>query len=76
MEHEHRSKSRARSHESGSSRRRKAKILAVSADITGSAVDRAREVGMIGFLTKPFKLMDLEKLILDYCTDESAGGGG
>ena len=72
IEHEHRRKHRARSHDSGSSRRKTVKIVAVSADVTGSAVDRAREVGMIGFLTKPFKLLDLERLILDYCTGEDA----
>ena len=45
-------------------------ILAVSADVTDSALERANEVGMEGFLTKPYKLMDLEKLIIEYCTGE------
>ena len=46
-------------------------VLAVSADVTDSALERAKEVGMEGFMTKPYKLLDLEKLILEYC----AGGG-
>ena len=72
MEQERRRKSRGRSDESRSSRRKDVNILAVSADVTGSALERAREVGMNGFLTKPFKLLDLERLILDYCTSGSA----
>lgn len=42
-------------------------ILAVSADVTDSALERASEVGMEGFMTKPYKLMDLERLIVEYC---------
>ncbi|KAF2710479.1 sensor histidine kinase-like protein/response regulator [Pleomassaria siparia CBS 279.74] len=42
-------------------------ILAVSADITDGALDRAAKVGMKGFLTKPFRIRDLEKLIVQYC---------
>ena len=72
MEHERRRQNRGRGDESRSGRSRNVNILAVSADVTGSALERAKEVGMNGFLTKPFKLMDLERLILDYCTgDES-----
>ena len=46
-------------------------ILAVSADVTDSALERASEVGMEGFMTKPYKLMDLERLILEYCAGET-----
>ncbi|KAF1996103.1 hypothetical protein P154DRAFT_325283 [Amniculicola lignicola CBS 123094] len=42
-------------------------ILAVSADITDGALERAAKVGMKGFLTKPFQIRDLEKLIVQYC---------
>jgi CheY-like chemotaxis protein len=42
-------------------------ILAVSADITDGALERAAKVGMKGFLTKPFQIRDLEKLIKEYC---------
>ena len=45
-------------------------ILAVSADVTDSAVEKAHEVGMAGFLTKPYKLMDLERLIIEYCSED------
>jgi CheY-like chemotaxis protein len=46
---------------------RKVKILAVSADITEAALNRARQVGMVGFMPKPYKLMDLERLIVEHC---------
>ncbi|KAF2015696.1 sensor protein rcsC [Aaosphaeria arxii CBS 175.79] len=42
-------------------------ILAVSADITEAALERAAKVGMKGFMTKPFQIRDLEKLITQYC---------
>lgn len=42
-------------------------ILAVTADVTGGALERAEKVGMKGFLSKPYKLRDLQKLILEYC---------
>ena len=45
------------------------KILAVTADVTDEAIDRARDVGMIGFMTKPYKIVDLERLILEHCSD-------
>ncbi len=47
-------------------------ILAVSADVTDSALERASEVGMEGFMTKPYKLMDLERLIVEYCAGDAA----
>lgn len=46
------------------------KILAVSADVTDEALGRASQVGMQGYMTKPYKLADLERLILDFCGDE------
>lgn len=42
-------------------------ILAVTADATHGALERAARVGMKGFMTKPFTLPDLEKLIVEYC---------
>ncbi|KAL1591604.1 hypothetical protein SLS60_011854 [Paraconiothyrium brasiliense] len=42
-------------------------VLAVSADVTDAAVDRAGKVGMKGFLTKPFVIRDVEKLIMQHC---------
>lgn len=49
-------------------------ILAVSADVTDSALERASEVGMEGFMMKPYKLMDLERLIVEYCAGDAAAG--
>ncbi|KAK8197390.1 uncharacterized protein BKA78DRAFT_246937 [Phyllosticta capitalensis] len=43
-------------------------ILAVTADVTERAMKEAAESGMKGLMTKPFKLQDLEKLIVEYCT--------
>ncbi|KAI9800563.1 MAG: hypothetical protein M1833_003221 [Piccolia ochrophora] len=43
-------------------------VLAVTADVTGGALERAAEVGMEGFMTKPYKLQDLERLIVEYCS--------
>ena len=42
-------------------------VLAVSADVTDEAIDRATKTGMEGFMTKPYKLMDLQKLIVEFC---------
>ncbi|CAF9923164.1 MAG: hypothetical protein GOMPHAMPRED_002754 [Gomphillus americanus] len=42
------------------------KILAVTADITDTALERAKEVGMAGYMTKPFKVVDLERLIIEH----------
>nr|POE63491.1 sensor histidine kinase rcsc [Quercus suber] len=42
-------------------------VLAVTADVTDSALERAALVGMKGYLTKPFKLLDLQRLITEYC---------
>jgi len=45
-------------------------VLAVSADVTDAALKRAAKVGMKGFMTKPFKLHDLQRLILEYCSQQ------
>lgn len=49
-------------------------VLAVSADVTDAALERASEVGMEGFMTKPYKLLDLERLIVEYCAGDPAAG--
>ena len=50
-------------------------VLAVSADVTDEALERAKAVGMGGFMTKPYKLRDLERLIVEYCTIEIGSDG-
>ncbi|KAI9874340.1 MAG: hypothetical protein M1830_009852 [Pleopsidium flavum] len=57
------------SHDGGGDSQRKSKVtvLAVSADVTDEALERAASVGMEGFMTKPYKLLDLERLIVEYC---------
>ena len=47
-------------------------VLAVTADVTDDALDRAAQVGMKGFMTKPYKLQDLQRLITEYCTQRPA----
>lgn len=42
-------------------------VFAVSADVTDEALSRASKVGMKGYMTKPYKLSDLERLILEFC---------
>lgn len=57
----------------GRARRKQARgvtVLAVSADVTDTALEKAREVGMEGFMTKPYKLLDLERLVLEYCSGD------
>ena len=51
---------------------RKVTVLAVSADVTDSALERASKIGMEGFMPKPYKLLDLERLILEYCVGQGA----
>ncbi|KAL4890891.1 hypothetical protein BDV59DRAFT_194620 [Aspergillus ambiguus] len=46
-------------------------VLAVSADVTDEALSRATKVGMKGYMTKPYKLTDLERLILGFCSDRA-----
>ncbi|WPH03040.1 histidine kinase [Acrodontium crateriforme] len=42
-------------------------VLAVTADVTEDALERAAQVGMTGFMTKPYKMLDLQRLITEYC---------
>jgi CheY-like chemotaxis protein len=42
-------------------------VLAVSADVTEEAISRATTTGMEGFMTKPYKLTDLQRLIEEFC---------
>lgn len=56
-----------------SRRGKKPAILAVTADVTEGALERADKAGMKGFLTKPFKVMDLERLIVEHCTNTRHG---
>ncbi|KAK5129153.1 hypothetical protein LTR08_003794 [Meristemomyces frigidus] len=49
-------------------------ILAVTADVTDGALERAAAVGMMGFMTKPYKIMDLQRLITEYCARASTLG--
>lgn len=42
-------------------------VFAVSADVTDEALARASKVGMKGYMTKPYKLSDLERLIVEFC---------
>ena len=49
-------------------------VLAVSADVTDEAIDRATKTGMEGFMTKPYKLTDLQRLIKDFCCIRSESG--
>ncbi|KAK0271427.1 hypothetical protein LTR91_022737 [Friedmanniomyces endolithicus] len=51
-------------------------VLAVTADVTDGALERAAQVGMRGFMTKPYKLMDLQKLILEYCARNHGESSG
>ncbi|CAA9964657.1 Sensor protein rcsC [Pyrenophora teres f. maculata] len=46
---------------------KKPTVLAVSADITDAALDKAVKSGMKGFVTKPFITRDIARLIRTYC---------
>jgi CheY-like chemotaxis protein len=53
------------------------KIVAVTADITGDCIKRAKSAGMQGFLAKPYKVLDIEHLIVEHFgkgLDESRDG--
>lgn len=52
-------------------RKQSVTVLAVSADVTDSALERASKVGMDGYMTKPYTLLDLQRLILEYCAEDS-----
>ncbi|KAL4906503.1 hypothetical protein BDW74DRAFT_167161 [Aspergillus multicolor] len=47
-------------------------VLAVSADVTDEALNRATKVGMKGYMTKPYRLIDLERLIAGFCCSDAA----
>ena len=47
-------------------------VLAVTADVTDHALERAAAVGMKGYMTKPYKMLDLQKLITEYCARSQA----
>ena len=51
-------------------------ILAVSADVTDEAISRATTTGMEGYMTKPYKLMDLQRLIEEFCGRKLQAEGG
>lgn len=42
-------------------------ILAVSADVTDEAIAKADQAGMGGYMTKPYRIPDLQRLILEMC---------
>lgn len=48
-------------------------VLAVTADVTDEAQRRATQTGMDGFMTKPFKISDLQRLIEDFSLRHSNG---
>ena len=71
MERERRSKGLPNKDDDDRARRKRSlTVLAVSADVTDTALERASEVGMGGFMTKPYKLLDLERLILEHCAGD------
>lgn len=41
------------------------KVIAVTADVTGESLERAKAAGMEGFLAKPYKVADIERLIVE-----------
>jgi CheY-like chemotaxis protein len=45
-------------------------VMAVTADITSESLERAKETGMKGFISKPYKVLDIEHLILEHFRDE------
>lgn len=50
--------------------KKKITVLAVSADATTEALEKTSAVGMEGFMTKPYKLVDLERLLVEYCAEK------
>jgi CheY-like chemotaxis protein len=49
---------------------KKPTILAVSADVTDTALEKAVSSGMSGFVTKPFVSRDIVRLIRTYCASQ------
>lgn len=56
----------------GPNGKKKITVLAVSADATTEALEKTSAVGMEGFMRKPYKLVDLERLLIEYCAEKSA----
>ncbi|KAI5805372.1 hypothetical protein DFH27DRAFT_368742 [Peziza echinospora] len=54
--------------ETASTKRRQVEILAVSADVTRENGRRAIEVGMVGFMPKPYRMTELQRVLLDHAT--------
>lgn len=50
-------------------------VLAITADVTHEALERAFKVGIKGYMTKPYKLADLEKLIVEFSGGGNVGTG-
>jgi CheY-like chemotaxis protein len=48
-------------------------VMAVTADITSDSLERAKETGMKGFISKPYKVLDIEHLILEHFRSEPIG---
>jgi CheY-like chemotaxis protein len=48
-------------------------VMAVTADITSESLERAKQVGMKGFVSKPYKVMDIELLILEHFRKDNSG---
>lgn len=48
-------------------------IMAVTADITSEAQEKASEVGMKGFMSKPYKVIDVQNLIEEHFRREIHG---
>ncbi|KAL6236099.1 hypothetical protein BDW75DRAFT_229787 [Aspergillus navahoensis] len=67
-----RSTPQSQSHPPGTSLSQPPTVLAVSADVTDEALSRATRVGMKGYMTKPYRLTDLERLIAGFCFNDAA----
>jgi CheY-like chemotaxis protein len=70
--HQHPNPSQSQSHRPGLPLSQPPTVLAVSADVTDEALYRATKVGMKGYMTKPYRLMDLERLIAGFCYSDAA----
>jgi CheY-like chemotaxis protein len=42
-------------------------VMAVTADVTDEATEKVVRAGMKGPLTKPYKMKDLERNLLEFC---------
>lgn len=41
-------------------------VIAVTADITSDSLERAKTTGMAGYISKPYKVTELQERITDY----------